>query len=103
MCQELNHGTNCFLHELKDQDEIYLQLQQSIDDLEEALNKRKAKSRFRLNLGNSLEKRTKSKPQHQHKRRKLTRQIILKPQPINQTTNVLFDYERLHETSEQVS
>ena len=44
ICQELNHGTNCYLHELKDQDEIYSQLQKSIDDLEEALNKRKANS-----------------------------------------------------------
>jgi hypothetical protein len=42
VCQELNHGTNCYLHELKDQDEIYSQLQKSIDDLEEALNKRKS-------------------------------------------------------------
>ena len=44
ICQELNHGTNCYLHELKDQDEIYSQLQKSIDDLEEALNKRKTNS-----------------------------------------------------------
>jgi len=44
ICQELNHGTNCYLNELKDQDEIYSQLQKSIDDLEEALNKRKSNS-----------------------------------------------------------
>jgi len=43
-CQELNHGTNCYLHELKDQDEVYNQLLKSIDDLEARLSKIKKNS-----------------------------------------------------------
>jgi hypothetical protein len=40
-CRELNHGTNCYLHELKDQSEVYQELLKSIDDLEARLNKRR--------------------------------------------------------------
>jgi hypothetical protein len=35
--QELNHGTNCFLHELIDEDDLDYKLQQSINALEESL------------------------------------------------------------------
>jgi nitrogen fixation protein len=39
--KELNHGTNCYLHELKDQSEVYNELLKSIDDLEARLSRLK--------------------------------------------------------------
>jgi hypothetical protein len=42
--QELNHGTNCFLHELVDEEDLNIQLQKSIDSLEAAINRRNKNS-----------------------------------------------------------
>lgn len=41
--RELNHGTNCFLNELEDEEEVNTRLQESVNRLAAALDKRESK------------------------------------------------------------
>ena len=41
--RELNHGTNCYLNELEDEEESNLRLQESVERLAAALDKRDSK------------------------------------------------------------
>jgi len=38
--KEMNHGTGCFLHELIEEDDLDYQLEKSIQNLEETINKK---------------------------------------------------------------
>jgi len=42
--KELNHGTNCYLNELEDEEQIKNRMQKSLDNLAEALDRRQRKS-----------------------------------------------------------
>ena len=42
--KELNHGTNCYLNELEDEEQIQIRMQKSLDNLAEALDRRHRKS-----------------------------------------------------------